>query len=146
VSEAEKIKVKSGFIGTPHEDKVAYSDVSEVHGPDGVFVYGKDEFEVAVTDDVRTAIRQGRLVVCGQEADAAEEVSADLAESQVVTLDAINPDAATADAGLMTSADKSETPDAPPAPAEDAFSALADNDKNDDKGSERARRTAAKSR
>lgn len=61
--EVQRVKVRSGYAGTRDENRAAFSDPSTVHGPDGAFVYGSDEFEVAVTPEVLDAIRHDRLVI-----------------------------------------------------------------------------------
>lgn len=61
--QAERVTVKSGYIGTPDEDRVAFSDTNEVHGAKGAYVVGTEEFEVAITPEVLDAVRHGRLVV-----------------------------------------------------------------------------------
>jgi hypothetical protein len=73
---AERITVKSGYAGTPDENRVAFSDPNTIHGATGAFVYGEDEFEVAVTPEVLDALRHGRLVSVDKE----EQVESDVEE------------------------------------------------------------------
>jgi hypothetical protein len=107
----ERIKVKSGYAGTADESRVAFSDPSTVHGPDGAFVYGKDEFEIAVTPEVLDAIRHGRLVVCegpGAEESEHGEVTEELAAMVVTANEGAEDAAEEADADAAKGNDDDE--------------------------------------
>lgn len=79
---AERIMVKSGYIGTRYEDSVAFSDNNVLHGPNGAFVFGTDEFEVAVTPEVLDALRNGRLVAVEEEQSVEQKMEEKVAEGE----------------------------------------------------------------
>jgi hypothetical protein len=136
MSELKRIKVRSGYAGTIHENRAAFSDPSKVHGPDGAFVYGDDEFEVAVTPEVLDAIRHNRLVVVdGPGANAKSEedkVPAELAEMVVSATEGAEEQAAEQDeeAGNEPTTTKVEMFGAEPA-KEESEPAKAGEDKSD---------------